>query len=163
VLLGAAAALAAACAGAPEPARAPLAPVDAGALRAAPGPVDAGREAAPADPLPSLEALAQGAARSAPGMREVLRRELDAPAEATRIELVVAAADTCLRVRLVAAAPLRATLETGTGATLAETPASADVMLGERGPVCVRRGERVTLVVAPREPARVRFVAWASP
>lgn len=157
------AALAASCAGAPTAApRAPQGATDAGVARATAS-ADAAAEAAATDPVPTLDALAAGAARTAPGMRELLRRELDAPAEATRLELLIAPSDTCLRVRVVSASAVHASMEGSAGNALAETPSATDVSLAERGPVCVRKGERVTLVLAPREPAHVRLVAWASP
>lgn len=158
-------ALTASCAAGPTEVRAPHGEADSGAPHAKDaGAADGSAEAAPrVDPLPTLEALASGAVRTAPAMRELARRELDVPQEATRIDLFTASVDTCVRVRVVGAVPLRASLETAQGAALADAPPGVDVALAERGPVCVRRGDRVTLVLAPREPGRVRFVAWVSP
>jgi hypothetical protein len=93
-------------------------------------------------------------------MREAARKE----SEGERIELLRAGGrDTCVRVAFEATAPVVAKLVDGVGHVLAAThePATEGV-LGERGPVCVRKGE-VVAGLAEGPPARLRWVAWEAP
>ena len=71
--------------------------------------------------------------------------------------------DTCVRVAFEAAAPVLARLLGADGTVLCEThsPATAGV-LGERGPVCVRKSDSVS-AVAEGGGGRTRWIAWASP
>jgi hypothetical protein len=136
-----------------DPPLAPL-PSAAAATATAPEPSAAG----PEDPA-AFEALRALGPNVAPGMREVTRRE-----SGENVELVKAdARDVCLRAAFEAPTPVTAKLLDETGRVLAESTApAARGILGEKGPVCVRKGEAVTGVVAPGG-TRVRWVAWAAP
>ncbi|MGO9709792.1 MAG: hypothetical protein ACLQBL_13065 [Polyangiaceae bacterium] len=114
--------------------------------------------------LPSLDDLAARAPALAPGMREVARGELssDKPPP-TRQLLHADAADTCTRVAIVAQPALHLALKNGRGDLLADVPSSTDTPIGPRGPVCVRKGDAVTLSAEGSGPWVARFVAWASP
>jgi len=104
-----------------------------------------------------LEALAPSLA---PGMRQTAERE----SAGEPIELVRAGGrDTCVRVAFEAAAPVLAKLVDADGTVLSETrsPAMAGV-LGERGPICVRKTETVS-AAAEGIGGRVRWIAWTSP
>jgi hypothetical protein len=105
----------------------------------------------------SLEALAPS---MAPGMRRAAERE----SGGERIELVHAAGkDTCVRVAFEATAPVLARLLGADGTVLYEmrSPTTAGV-LGERGPVCVRKSDVVS-ATAEAVGGRIRWIAWASP
>jgi hypothetical protein len=126
----------------------------------------AAKAATAPDPLPSLDAIAARGASVAPGMRAVGREEQKL-ASAARFDAVPKAErDVCARLLFVATAPVRARLEDGAGDVLAELarPAGSG-LLGERGPVCTRRGDviRVAFQPDPAVAARVRWVTWASP
>ena len=114
------------------------------------------------DLLPSAARIAEGGAAIAPGMREILRFEADAPA--TRALVQAAERDTCARVAFAADAPVVLTFADGGGATLAETPRAAS---GVSSTVCVRRGEAIVVRVRGDHdagvPTRVRAVAWVAP
>jgi hypothetical protein len=71
--------------------------------------------------------------------------------------------DACVRVAFEASSPVVAKLVDAQGNVLAssEAPATGGV-LGERGPVCVRRGDAVS-AFAEGSGASVRWMAWASP
>ncbi len=109
------------------------------------------------DPFDDLVALGPSLA---PGMREVARRADGA----SSVDLLRAdAADTCVRVAFAATSPVTARLLDRSGAVLASTAASATTgALGERGPVCVRKGDVVRAAI-DGGPARVRWVAWQAP
>jgi len=96
----------------------------------------------------------------APGMREVARRE----SFGERVEIVRAEQrDTCVRVAFEAVAPVTARLVDGTGTVLATTSvAGVEGLLGEKGPVCVRKGEALSVLVEGAS-VPVRWVAWAAP
>jgi hypothetical protein len=122
-------------------------------------------EVAPA--LLSVDALAARAPSLAPGMHEVARGDLTGIAGTSAREIVRAeATDTCARLALVAQPPVRAWLSDARGDVLAEAPDAGEASLGPRGPVCVRKGDAITLHLEASEPSKVsaaRFVAWASP
>jgi hypothetical protein len=64
--------------------------------------------------------------------------------------------DRCARISVTADAPVSARLETtrvGPGTT---------IVLGEQGPVCVRKGAAIAIVLAAEKVARVRWVAWGT-
>jgi hypothetical protein len=120
---------------------------------ARPGTADGG-------PAPGFASLEARAASLAPGMRQAAERE----SAGERTELVRAAGkDTCVRVAFEAAAPVLARLVDADGTVLCETrsPATGGV-LGERGPVCVRKNESVS-ATAEGSGGRIRWIAWASP
>jgi hypothetical protein len=93
-------------------------------------------------------------------MREVARRE----SFGEKIEIVRAEQrDTCVRVAFEAATPVTAKLVEGTGTVLATTSvAGVEGLLGEKGPVCVRKGGALSVLVEGASVA-VRWVAWAAP
>jgi hypothetical protein len=131
--------------------------------RAAPQPdpkATAASTALPPETAAAFDALANRGRAAAPGMHEVARKET----AGERVELVRAEArDLCVRVAFESSAPVTAKLVDGVGNVLvASGPASTEGVLGERGPVCVRRGELVACV-ADGGPAQIRWVAWAAP
>jgi hypothetical protein len=113
--------------------------------------------------LPDHEGFAEVEARGptiASGMREVARRT----SAGDRIELVRAEGqDTCVRVAFAAGLPIVAKLVDSSGQVVATTgAASTEGVLGETGPVCMRKGDSMSAVTeGVRGP--VRWVAWASP
>jgi hypothetical protein len=105
----------------------------------------------------TLEARASALA---PGLRQAAERE----SAGERVELVRATGrDACVRVAFEATAPVTARLVDSDGGVLAELRAPAsEGALGERGPVCVRKGDGVS-GIAEGGGARVKWIAWASP
>ncbi len=73
------------------------------------------------------------------------------------------AADTCARVALVAEPPAHAWLTDKRGTVLADVAKAEDTALGPHGPVCVRKGDAISLHVERTGPWSARFVAWGSP
>jgi hypothetical protein len=96
-------------------------------------------------------------------MREITRRSSAEDA----VELLRAdSGDTCVRVAFAATSPIVAKLLDGNGEVLTTVGPAPEGALGERGPVCVRRGEviRAIAVDAGRaHVAHVRWVAWQAP
>jgi hypothetical protein len=80
-----------------------------------------------------------------------------------RVELVRASdKDTCARVAFEASAPVIAKLLDSEGLPLAEMrTAATEGELGERGPVCVRKGDAISGVATGS--AHVRWTVWALP
>jgi hypothetical protein len=107
-----------------------------------------------------FDSIETRAALVAPGMREIARRE----SAGERIELVRAdRQDACVRVAFESTGPVVGKLVDGVGAVLAASQeATTRGVLGEHGPVCVRRGESVN-AIAEGAPTRVRWVAWVAP
>ncbi len=105
----------------------------------------------------AFEGLAAYGGALSPGMREVARKET----AGERVDLVHAEArDVCVRVAFRATVPVVARLVDSAGHVLVASPATAsEGVLGERGPVCVRKGDVVSCV-ADGGPARIRWVAW---
>jgi hypothetical protein len=108
----------------------------------------------------AFDALAARGQALSPGMREVARKET----RGERVDLVHAEGhDACVRVAYEASAPVLARLVDGAGNVLVAASAAAnDGVLGERGPVCVRKGDTVACL-ADGGPARIRWVAWEAP
>lgn len=108
----------------------------------------------------SFDDLTALGASVAAGMREAARRAGTGDA----VDLVKAdASDTCVRVAFAASVPVTASLLGAQGDVLATLSQPADHgVLGERGPVCVRRGD-VVRGVAGGPPVHVRWVAWEAP
>jgi hypothetical protein len=130
------------------------------------GPGD-GVESAPGAPAggaavggPGFVSLEGRAAVLAPGLRQAIERENGGE----RVQLVQAAGhDACVRVAFESSAPVTVRLLDTDGGVLAETPAAAaEGALGDRGPVCIRKGDAVS-AVAEGAGARVKWIAWASP
>jgi hypothetical protein len=96
-------------------------------------------------------------------MREVARIE----SAGDRIEIVRAGGrDACVRVAFEASSPVVARLLDGEGNVLASSDVpEAEGVLGQRGPVCVRRGDAVSAAAGGAEAAvaSVRWVAWQAP
>ena len=117
---------------------------------------------AEADTLPTLGELAARAPLIAPGMREAAK--MDQSGDRSRADVARAETrDLCARVLFVASAPVTARLENGAGNELAQVAASRGGTLGERGPVCVRRGDVIRVSFDAPVATRVRWVGWASP
>jgi hypothetical protein len=96
----------------------------------------------------------------APGMSEIARRSTTGDA----VDLLPAAVrDTCLRVAFASEAPVIGRLVDGTGAVLASTGPSVQGSLGERGPVCVRKGDVVRASAEGTGKSHVRWLAWQAP
>jgi hypothetical protein len=93
-------------------------------------------------------------------MREVARNETSGE----KMEIVQAGEhDACVRVAFEASAPVVARLVDGEGHVLASSDAPAtNGVLGQRGPVCVRKGDAVS-VVAEGSATSVRWIAWEAP
>jgi hypothetical protein len=148
------------------PPSSPLSPVASAPTLDASSPADSGVSVPwlDASALTSLDALASRASALAPGMREVARGDLEGgPTPVTSPLARAEAADTCVRVAFVAAPPAHAWLTDARGDVLADAPSTGDATLAARGPVCVRRGDAVTLHVESSAAWRGRFVGWASP
>jgi hypothetical protein len=129
-----------------------------------PAPADAGVVEAPPPSIPSLDVIAARAGAVAPGMREVARGELSSDGPSTpRILARAEGADTCVRVAFVATPAVHASLADSRGDVLADVPSASDTALAPHGPVCVRRGDSISLHLDAPGSWRVRFVAWASP
>ncbi len=113
----------------------------------------------------TLETLAHHGVVVAAGMREEQRLDVENAAMLPVPLLRADRADLCARVAFVAARAGRAWLEDGKANVLAQTSGvSGD--LGPRGPVCVRRGDALTLrFEASGEPlpTRLRVIAWVTP
>jgi hypothetical protein len=138
------------------------APSPARSARVTPGVSAAGNVATPLDSAsgPAFAALAARGPRVAPGMREVARMQNTGD----KVEIAHAERrDACVRVAFEASSPVVAKLVDAQGNVLAssDTPAT-DGVLGQRGPVCVRRGEAVS-ALAEGSGASVRWMAWESP
>jgi hypothetical protein len=110
--------------------------------------------------LAAFDVLSSRAAAIAPGMHEVARKQsAGQPIELVRAET----GDACVRVAFTSTAPVTARLVDSSSRVLAaiEQPA-IDGVLGERGPVCVRKGDVVT-ASAEGTGARVAWMAWEAP
>jgi len=96
----------------------------------------------------------------APGLHQAAERETGGE----RVELVRAAShDACVRVAFESSSPVTARLLDADGGVLAEMhAAAAEGVLGEHGPVCIRRGDAVS-AVAEGSGVRVKWIAWTSP
>jgi len=96
-------------------------------------------------------------------MREVARIE----SAGDRVEIVRAEGrDACVRVAFEASSPVVARLLDSEGGVLASSDVpAAEGVLGQRGPVCVRRGDTVNAEAggADAAVATVRWVAWEAP
>jgi hypothetical protein len=110
--------------------------------------------------LPTLDALAAEQVHLAPGLREVARG--DADDRHPRREIARAAQDMCVRVAFAADGAVHASLVDAKGATLADAGPGTSGALAPAGPVCVRSGDSVSLVLEASPPFRARYVAWAS-
>jgi hypothetical protein len=83
------------------------------------------------------------------------------------VELVRAeTADACVRVAFSSSAPVTARLVDQAGQVLASSAQPAvEGVLGEKGPVCVRKGDVVHAMAdgADQAATHVRWVAWQAP
>ena len=131
-----------------------------------PQPANAGSGAASTDDADASASFAVLVARGplvAPGMREVAHLQSTGD-KGEKIEVARAQGkDACVRVAFEATAPVLAKLLDGGGNVLASSAApTTDGVLGERGPVCVRKGDAV-MATAEGAGSSIRWVAWASP
>ena len=95
-------------------------------------------------------------------MREALRTE----AASKRSPDVRADKDLCLRAVFASSAAVRASFADESGAARGEATAGASGTVPPRGPVCVRKGEALHLVVestAGSPPSIARAVIFAAP
>lgn len=116
------------------------------------------------DALPALDGLAARGPSVAAGMREVARGEIVAASGAADRSIAKAdAADTCVRVVLAAQPAVHAWLTNARDVRLADVSDATNTLLAPLGPVCIRKGDTVTLHVEAHAPYGARFVAWASP
>jgi hypothetical protein len=142
--------LACAC-GAAVTAPAPAAPLPASA------PIVATPVPAPPESFDDLVALGP---TLAPGMREIARKT----STDETVELVHAdSGDACLRAAFAASAPIVAKLVDQGGEVLASVGPATDAALGERGPVCVRKGDVVRATAEGAGRSHVRWMAWLAP
>jgi hypothetical protein len=135
--------------------------------RSSPGAIDAGSALDAGPPpvalLPALDDIVSRGSSVAAGMREIARGELTNgtfPAVPASRLLVRAGADTCVRVVLAAQPAIHAWVADGRGDVLADLPSTTDAAVG---PVCVRKGDEITLHLETTAAWAARFVAWASP
>jgi hypothetical protein len=114
---------------------------------------------APGEPGRGFASLEARGPSLAPGMVQAVERE----STGDRVELVRSASkDTCLRVAFEAAQPVVVRLLESDGTVLAETRSTATTgVLGDRGPVCIRKGVAVSAVAEGA--GHIRWIAWASP
>lgn len=119
------------------------------------GAVDGGADGAP---LPPPSARGE---ELAPTMRAVADKSGEVDAK-ERFAITGAAHDACVRVAFSAEKPVRAVLETERGVVAATGPAKQGA-LGERGPVCVRKGDGLRLRFELEGRARIAWAAWESP
>jgi len=113
-------------------------------------------------PERSLESLAEDGKIVAAGMRTLKGEELSGQREIGQELIARADVDTCVRVAFSAGEAVVAQLADEKGRILAETPRVTDGKLGERGPVCARRGETLRVQFMSPGDVVVRFVAWTS-
>ena len=100
-------------------------------------------ELAATDGLPSLDALAARGPADAPLMREALRVDAAAPRSAE----VRAEKDLCLRAVFASLAAVRASFADESGALRGEATSGVSGTVPPRGPVCVKKGEALHLLV----------------
>jgi hypothetical protein len=98
----------------------------------------------------------------APGLHEVARFEVSGDAPATRTLVDASAGDVCARAAVVAWPQVHLALVDAHGVVLADAPDAGDTALAPRGPVCVRRGDTISLRIDASVPFTARVVAWAS-
>jgi len=123
----------------------------------APAPIVATPPPAPAESFDDLVALGP---TLAPGMHEIARKASTDEA----VELLHAdAGDACLRVAFAAAAPIVAKLVDQGGEVLSSVGPAANGALGERGPVCVRKGDVVRATADGAGRSHVRWMVWQAP
>ncbi len=111
------------------------------------------------DGLPSLDALAARGPTEAPLMREALRTGATFP----RSPDVRADKDLCLRAVFASSAAARAWFADESGVARGEATAGASGTVPPRGPVCVKRGEAIHLVVESTPGSTARAVIFAAP
>jgi hypothetical protein len=123
--------------------------LDAGAI------TDASTEAGPS----KLELLALKHATLAPGLREVLRNEIDL-AHTQELPLAPFDVDTCVRIAIDADAPTVVVLQDAHAMTIGSLDGTSG-SIGAAGPVCFRKGDTATLRFTGQ--SHVRVVVWQSP
>lgn len=118
---------------------------------------DAGARASTIDASTDAgDPLATDPAKLAPGMREVVRSDLSISGSTSVAIPTSAEADVCVRVA-VRPPSVRAKLVAKSG-VLAEGST-----IGEKGPVCARKGDALSVELAADQPTKARIVVWSSP
>lgn len=142
-----------ACGGAPRPT-----PTPHPLTRPTSVPV-ASASAAPAsvDPLASFETIGKESLEAWPGTREVGRQE-GAAKDGLKVT-ITASSDTCARAFVRATGVVSASMTNGT-TTLSESKGDA-IVLASKGPICVRKGETLTITV--QGDARARLLVRQAP
>ncbi len=114
---------------------------------------------APAESFDDLVALGP---TLAPGMREIARKVSGASDDG--VELLRAdSGDACVRVAFAAAGAIVAKLVDQGSDVLSTIGPVAEGALGERGPVCVRKGDVVRAIADGAGRSHVRWMAWQAP
>jgi len=96
-------------------------------------------------------------------MRETARGELTSSQCLAPLVVRAEAADTCARLAVAAQPAVHAWLTDARGDVLADVPKMSDGSLAPQGPVCVRKGDAITLHVEGTGTWTARYVAWATP
>lgn len=96
-------------------------------------------------------------AHLAPGMREVVKTEIAVTSTGTQVAIPSSAeADVCVRVA-VRPSNVRARLMSKGGAL------GEGSTIGEKGPVCVRKGDTLSVELAADAPTKATVLVWSSP
>jgi hypothetical protein len=110
-----------------------------------------------APPLPDFDALAAKQPVLAAGLHELARGDVT-----SSVALPKAEHDTCVRIVVVGAQPLRASLVTKDGAVLASMSKPArEAVLGDRGPVCFHASSEPRLTV-DGDAGAARYIVWGA-
>jgi len=110
--------------------------------------------------IDASDPLAVDAQSLAPGMREIVRRDIDIGEPASISVPVSADADTCVRVAVRSQGAFFARLLAKSGAL------GEGQNIGEKGPICVRKGDSLSVEISAADagaPGRTRIVVWSSP
>ena len=96
-------------------------------------------------------------AHLAPGMREVVKTEIAVTSSGAQVAIPPSTeADVCVRVA-VRPSNVRARL-TSKGGVLGE-----GTTIGEKGPICVRKGDTLSVELAAEAPTKATVFVWSSP
>lgn len=117
--------------------------------------------------IEGFDPLAIDSSHLAPGMREVIKSDIAVASSGASVAIPVNAdADVCVRVA-VRPISIRARLTVtqtapsgglAKGGVLGEGPT-----IGDKGPVCVRKGDALTVELASDAPVKARVMVWSSP
>lgn len=118
---------------------------------------DGGLDAARDGAIDAGESNVIDPAHLAPGMREVVKSEIAVATSGAQVAIPISAdADVCVRVA-VRPTNVRARLMSK-GGLLGEGPT-----IGEKGPVCVRKGDALTVELTAEAPTKANVIVWSSP